>query len=336
MQFAGGSGTIENYGTLNSARTTNGGSGGIYAYDRSGTDLATVTANLYAGSTTGAITLSGGNDTVALYTGTGTANAGVVVDGARLQNAGTLAAASFGTIALGGGSNTLNLRGTGDGTAPNGAAGALNMSTVSGLTTLSKQDAGTFVLTGSYAGSLATTVTGGRLVASNTGGAFGTGTNTVAIGANTTVELSSTTGSSVTYAGTTFSGGGTLQKIGSGEVRFGGSAATNINLSQGGLIDVQAGTLRGGNNNQAYWAGNRGSLNIASGAVFDGVEGGNSGTSIIVDKLTGLGTLQAGYGGVATTIQIGVANGDATLTGPSGTRRYRIARPTTIALVSWR
>ncbi|KQP11175.1 hypothetical protein ASF28_09020 [Methylobacterium sp. Leaf99] len=296
--------TVDNYGSIGS------NAAGITAFNS-----GALTANLYAGSATGSILGSGGNDTVSVYTGTGTNGTGATttdpVTGQTvvLQAAGTNRAATVGTLALGGGTNTLNLRGTGDGTAANGASGTLGMATVSSLTTLNKQDAGTFVLTGGYNGALTTNVTGGRVIAQNTGSAFGTG-GTVTISANAVVELNNTTATTILQAGNTFNGAGNIAKTGTGQFDFGGTGGTvSIALAKDGLIDVQAGRLSGSNNNQASWIGNQGSLRIASGATFDGVEG-----TIIVDRLTGAGTLQGGFQGTQTTT-VGIADGSDTFSG---------------------
>ncbi|GJE57434.1 autotransporter-associated beta strand repeat-containing protein [Methylobacterium thuringiense] len=302
--------TVNNYGSIGS------GARGLTAVND-----GTVTANLYAGSATGSILGSGGNDTVSLYTGA--VNAAAVttpyadaVTGAQstvtLQNSGAVAAATVGGINLGGGSNTLNLGGTGTydgvtGTNTTGARGALNMSTVSGLTTLNKQDSGTFVLTGGYGGALTTNVQAGRLIAQNTGNAFGTGTVTISSGA--VVELNSTGANRVGLAAGTFTGDGRIQKTGTGNIALGDAGNVNISLLQGGLFDVQAGSVNGSSSGQGIWTDNKGSLNIASGATFDGVEG-----AIVVDRLTGAGTLRGGFNGTRTTT-VGIANGSDTFTG---------------------
>ncbi|MDF3812806.1 MULTISPECIES: autotransporter-associated beta strand repeat-containing protein [Rhodopseudomonas] len=302
--YLGNSASVTNYGTLaGSATLASGGntSGALVVGTNS-------TVNLRAGSTTGNVRLGNGS-TLSLYNGSGTAGAGNTtidpVTGATitLQTAGTNAAATVGTIAFGTG-GTLALRGTGDGTAANGVTGAWNIANLGGATTLSKQDSGTFVLTGSYGGALATNVIGGRLVASNTAGAFGTGA--VAISTGATVELSNTTANSVIeLPGLAFSGAGTLEKTGAGIVSIGGITQSSIGFAQGGLINVVAGTLRGSTQNHGIWSGNNAGLTIASGATFDGVEG-----TIRVDALNGAGTLQ---GGPTTTI--GVANGSGVFTG---------------------
>lgn len=115
---------------------------------------AASTLNLYAGSVTGSILTGAADDVLSVYSGRGTSGAATVdgASGITLQAAGTLAGAAFGAIDLGGGTNTLHLRGTGDGTAANGAIGDLDLSDVAGASVLSKLDAGIWTLTGDGAG----------------------------------------------------------------------------------------------------------------------------------------------------------------------------------------
>ena len=91
----------------------------------------------------------------------------------------------------------------------------------------------------------------------------------------------------------------------------------HVNFSPGALVDVQAGTLVGTSSYQGIWTANQASLNIASGATFDAVEGGPTG-AMQFDALTGAGTLSGGYisnpGGVST-LTFGVAGGGGTFSG---------------------
>jgi len=140
--------TFNNYGSATGGAT----SGGAFAQFNNQTS----TINLHAGSITGSILTGSADDTLSIYSGRGTAGL-ATTDGASgivLQNAGTLGAAVFGTADLGGGTNTLRLRGTGDGTAANGAGGTYNLSggSVIGASILSKLDLGTWTLTGNGAG----------------------------------------------------------------------------------------------------------------------------------------------------------------------------------------
>ena len=136
----------------------------------------------------------------------------------------------------------------------------------------------------------------------------------VTLGASTSVVISS--GATLQYNVT---GGitqatlpsplGTLQKIGSGVLTFGGAGTINWNLGAGALIDVQGGTLVGGSSAQDNWTNNLASLNIASGATFSGVE-----AAVRVDALTGAGTFTGGYNGNINET-IGVNNGSGTFSG---------------------
>ncbi|NCV15650.1 MAG: hypothetical protein EBV49_14320 [Betaproteobacteria bacterium] len=104
----------------------------------------------------------------------------------------------------------------------------------------------------------------------------------------------------------------------------------NISLSAGGLIDVQQGTLRN-EYSAGNWANNLGSLNIAAGAdvnLWDSAGG------ITVDKLTGAGTVYAGYSGSgnAKLFTVGVANGSGTFSGTlsdDGSRLNLVKKGTT-------
>lgn len=286
-------GSFTNYGMASSA-----GGHGFY----SDSNIAS-TINLHAGSTTGSILTGSGNDTLALFNGRGTASAATVdgASGITLQNAGTLAGATVGSIDLGGGTNTLALRGIGDGTAANGAIGILSAASINGLSVLNKLDSGTWNVTnGSLNYTGGTNVQGGRLVFVNRTAPSGTAT----ISSGATLELMNN-GGQLFQDGATFNGAGTLTKSGSGNL----ANRSLISLSAGGLIDVQGGLLSGSSDGLGRFTGNLASLNIASGAIFDGVEG-----VVIIDGLTGSGLLRGGFFGSGSTT-IGIANGSATFNG---------------------
>ncbi len=133
----------------------------------------------------------------------------------------------------------------------------------------------------------ATTVTNGRLKLQG----VVLGSSSVVINAGATLEYSNASGS-VTQTSATLSGAGTLQKTGAGTVVFGGTGTVNWNFGSGAVIDVQAGTLVGGNNQKDVWTSDMASLNIAAGATFSGVE-----ANVRVDALTGAGTFSGGYAG---------------------------------------
>ena len=168
---------------------------------------------------------------------------------------------------------------------------------------------GTLTLTATNTYTGGTFVDAGTLVALNNGRAISRGPAVISSGA--ILALSNTnTATPILQAPTTFTGTGVLQKTGAGNVQFGGNGGlVNVRLGAGGFIDVQAGTLSGSSSFQGIWTDNLGGLNIASGATFDGVEG-----AIVVDALTGSGTLKGGYGSSGSTT-IGVNNGAGTFAG---------------------
>jgi len=143
--FLNGGTTFNNYGQAGS------GTGGTVLTGSTGG-----TINLFAGSASGRITGGSGNDTLAIYTGQ--TNASAVTQGytnavtgsagtVTLQNSGALAAATYGAIDLGGGSDTLQLRGTGTGA----QTGSFSLATSTGAETITKLDSGTWVLSGAAA-----------------------------------------------------------------------------------------------------------------------------------------------------------------------------------------
>lgn len=124
-----------------------------------------------------------------------------------------------------------------------------------------------------------------------------------------TLELNVDSGSR-DLGSTTFSGTGTLRKTGAGGVIWGAGSAT-FALGAGSLIDVQEGVFGGGANANEVWTNNLAGLNVASGAIFNGVE-----ANVRVDALTGAGTITSGYGGAGyENFTFGVNNGSGTFSG---------------------
>ena len=179
---------------------------------------------------------------------------------------------------------------------------------ISGTGQVTKSGTGTLTFTGASSYNGGTTISTGRLVELDNGSSLGTGTTAISSGA--TVELSNTTGTLISQTPGTFTGAGTIQKTGTGQITFGNNGGNvNVSLSQGGLIDVEGGMLNGSSDFQGIWTNNQGSLNIASGATVNGYE-----HPLYVDALTGSGTLTEGYQGTSTTT-IGVAGGSGTFSG---------------------
>jgi autotransporter-associated beta strand protein len=171
---------------------------------------------------------------------------------------------------------------------------------------LVKAGSGTETLAGADVYSGSTSVTGGQLTLENITLASGS----IAVSASATLEYNITTGN-IVQASTTLSGAGTLEKTGDGTLLFGGLGIVNWDFGSGALIDVEGGTLVGGSYIQDVWTSDLASLNIASGATFNGVE-----ANVEVDALTGAGTFAGGYPGAGYTADtIGVNNGSGTFSG---------------------
>jgi len=174
---------------------------------------------------------------------------------------------------------------------------------VKGTGALTKSGAGTLTLSGANTYTGATTINNGTLVYQNT---YASPTHAIASLATLEINVASGTRGS---ASTTFSGAGTLVKSGGGELVWASTAAT-FAMESGSLIDVQGGTFTGGSYGNENWTANLSSLNVASGAVFDGDE-----ANVRVDALAGAGTIKSGYVDGSGSVTFGVNNGSGTFSG---------------------
>ena len=185
---------------------------------------------------------------------------------------------------------------------------------------LTKAGTGTFTLSGGNNvtfGGIAT-VNAGTLVLVDTDNlAKGASTTTFNVASGAVLDLNANTqaihlGSTVA-GGTILAGSGTIRKTGNQFLYLGdqGSSAyaVNINLT-GGLIDVQAGTVRNGGWQGTVWTLNKSSLNVAAGATFDVWDGND----VFIDALTGSGNIAIGIG-ATTVLNVGVNNGSGTFSG---------------------
>ena len=200
-----------------------------------------------------------------------------------------------GTLTLNGSAPTL--------TAASGVSASIG-STVAGSAGLIKNGAGTLTLSAANSLTGTTTINQGTLALQNTwqGLAFQTEGGAV-------LDLNVATGTR-DAGNTTFTGRGTLRKTGAGELRWGTGIAA-FNFGSGGLLDVQAGTFTGGSNTNEDWTTNLADLNVATGAVFSGVE-----ANVRVDALSGAGTIKSGFNGAGYTgFTFGVDNGSGTFSG---------------------
>jgi autotransporter-associated beta strand protein len=131
---------------------------------------------------------------------------------------------------------------------------------------------------------------------------------------NATVEINSAGGDDwILNNGKAISGGGTWNKTGAGR-----ASLNNTTVTTTGQFNILAGTLRN-NNNSSNWSASTASIDISSGATLDLFA-----DPIHVDKLTGTGTVQNGYGNGAgqsgasaylEKLVVGVTDGSSTFAG---------------------
>jgi autotransporter-associated beta strand protein len=175
---------------------------------------------------------------------------------------------------------------------------------VTGADGLLKSGPGTLVLAGANTITGTGTVTNGTIVLQST-----YASTSFAIATNAVLELNTATGDK-DYGNATFSGTGTLRKTGARKAVWGSSVAT-FALGSGSVIDVQGGTLVGGSYGNENWTGNKADLNVAAGAIFEGVE-----ANVRVDALSGAGVIQSGYSGAGySAFTFGVDNGSGEFSG---------------------
>ncbi len=178
------------------------------------------------------------------------------------------------------------------------------ITTGSGSVRLVKSGSGTLTLTAANNYTGGTTISGGRLISTRA-----TASGTMSIAGGATLEYNIASGSTA-QGPSSYTGAGTILKTGTGTLYFGGGNS-NVGMSAGALIDVQAGVFQLGNfdSQSDTFTGNLSDLNIASGAALDAYS-----TSVTVDKLTGSGTYKAGYFG-PRSLTVGANNGSSTFSG---------------------
>jgi autotransporter-associated beta strand protein len=190
---------------------------------------------------------------------------------------------------------------------------------ISGGGNLAKSGAGTLTLTGSNTYSGATTINAGTLRFTDTAP---NSSASLSIASGATLEFNVSTAPTPSdgahvqlgaVGGTTVTGTGTFVKSGAGVLALdgqGGNHAVTFNMT-GGLIDIQGGTLRNGGWGGGIWGSNLASMNVATGAMFD-LWGGQS---VVVDALTGGGTVDSTSFGDTQTLTVGANNSSGTFSG---------------------
>ena len=145
-----------------------------------------------------------------------------------------------------------------------------------------KEGEGTQILTGPNTYRGATTINGGTLKLQ--GAAFSTTARAYSIATGAVLNLDGSTG--VASGNTTISGTGTLRISGGGLSSGADGRDLTLALSSGALIEIQSGAsmVNGGWQNMT-WAGNLADMQV------DGMFDLNDGNAVIIDALTGSGTV---------------------------------------------
>ena len=319
-----------NTSTINAVIGDNGSS--LTSLTKSGAGTLTLTAaNTYSGPTTldagtlninnaSALGNAGANNIFTIGAGTidNTSGAAITTSNYAQKWAGNFTFTGSNALNLGTGAVTLTATPTitvsGSGLTVGGAISGTGF----GLT---KAGNAPLTLTGTNTYSGPTTVSTGTLTTVNPSSADGNGnggwrTSAISIASGATLQFALNTGGwEAPNNGLSITGAGTLKITGNNTLRLGGQStgyATTVSMSQGGLIDVEGGTLElDYATSYGAWANNKASMTIASGAIFD-VWDYNNGI-LPMDALNGGGTIQRHYAG--TGINIGVAGGSGNFSG---------------------
>jgi autotransporter-associated beta strand protein len=260
--------------------------------------LALTATNDYSDGTI----IDAGEVSVAANSALGASVGGIILNGGYLQITGAS------NVVL---PRAVSLESTGGFDIASASNTVTDSSNITGGGSLTEIGPGTLGLSGANTYSGGTTIDDGTLKLVNVGLA----PSTTTITSNAALEYNDA--SEVFQSGATLSGAGAVNKTGAGKLVFGGIGNVNVDLSAGSLIDVEAGTLVGSSSYQGIWTSNMASLDVASGATFDAVEAGPTGT-MQIDALTGAGVFQGGYSGntgALSTLTIGVAGGGGTFSG---------------------
>ncbi len=206
------------------------------------------------------------------------------------------------TIAAGAG--TLYLQGSAPSVSVESGRTATIASTLLGSNGMQKADSGTLILSGSNGVTGTTGVLAGTLIYQS---GYASGSHVIATGSTLEMQVASGEQNS---AATSFTGGGTLRKTGSGKLIWRATVA-NFALDAGALIDVREGTMVAGSDANEVWSGNYSDLNVENGATFTTVE-----ANVRLNKITGSGTIGTGLNGAGyQKLTIGVADGSSTFDG---------------------
>jgi filamentous hemagglutinin family protein len=297
VTLTGNSNAFAGATTVSAGKTLAIGTGGSLGAAGSTLALTDATSTLSFTNTSGTSTVASTISGLGKVTENGTGGTGVLTANNTYSGITTVTA---GTLQIGNGGATGTL---GSGSVTNNAALVLNRDASSDLTvsavisgsgTLTQAGVGKSILTGANTYTGATTVNAGTLslgTTATTGTAsqqYASSQYNIAVGA--TLDFNAPTGVTLNNRGTILTGAGTLTKTGAGTLKWDVINDTTFNMLAGSLIDVKEGTFIGSATYHGKWTNNLSSLNVASGASFQGSEG-----STRVDALTGAGSVSFGW-----------------------------------------
>ncbi|TRZ67405.1 MAG: hypothetical protein D4R98_04230, partial [Comamonadaceae bacterium] len=297
VTLTGNSSAFAGATTVNAGKTLAIGTGGSLGAAGSTLALTDATSTLSFTNTSGTSTVASTISGLGTVTENGAGGTGVLTANNTYSGITTVTA---GTLQIGNGGATGTL---GSGSVTNNAALVLNRdassdltvsAVISGTGTLTQAGVGKSILTGANTYTGATTVNAGTLslgTTATTGTAsqqYASSQFTIAAGA--TLDFNAPTGVTLDNRGTILTGAGTLTKTGGGTLKWNVINDTTFNMLAGSLIDVKEGTFVGSATYHGKWTNNLSSLNVASGASFQGSEGDTR-----IDALTGAGSVSFGW-----------------------------------------
>jgi len=201
-----------------------------------------------------------------------------------------------------------------------GGTGIINVTNVTSTLTISgsitnsgaltKTGTGTLTLSGANTYSGTTTVNAGTLKLKGT--AFSTTARTYSISSGAVLNLDG--GVSLPASATIIDGAGTLRVTGGSLAKTSSSQGSiTFLLDSGSIIDVQSGaTMRNGGWAPFVWTNNKADLNVdGSFDIWDG-------NAVIVDALTGSGSIIKGQTATVVSLTVGINNDSGTFNGTIG------------------
>ena len=176
----------------------------------------------------------------------------------------------------------------------------------SGSFAVTKNDAGTLTFTAANSYTGATAINGGTLKLQ--GAAFSTTARDYSIASNAVLNLDGNTG--VATGTTTIRSNGTLRISGGGLSSGADGRDLTLALGSGALIEIESGaSIYNGGWQNMTWTGNK------AGMRLDGALNLSDGNTVIIDALTGTGTVTKSSSADTRTLAVGQNGGSGTFSG---------------------